>query len=46
MVSVKEMEGGIGGGNQLLKQITPLEHARAAIKALQTSTRLHGKRAM
>lgn len=31
---------------QLLKQITPSEHGRAAIKVLQTSARLYGKRAM
>lgn len=28
---------------QLLKQTTPLEHGRAAIKVLQTSARLYGK---
>lgn len=31
---------------QLLKQITPSEHGRAAIEVLQTSAELHGKRAM
>lgn len=31
---------------QLLEQITPSEHGRAAIKVLQTAARLYGKRAM